>query len=54
MKNKYHYYKTALWLKTNEYVALEKYHSYGNFYDIKTITGERFRVFVNELSEFVL
>ena len=54
MKTKYHYYKTALWSKNGEYVALEKYHSYGNYYDIRTIAGERFRAFVCELCEFCL
>jgi len=54
MKNKFYYYKTAIWIKTGEYVSLEKYHYYGNFYDIKTISGEKFRAFVVELKEFCL
>ena len=51
---KEHMYKTAYWDARSEFVKLVKYHSYGNFYDIETISGECFSVHADEMSRFVL
>jgi hypothetical protein len=54
MKTKWEMYKTAFWPERNEFVGLEKFHHYGNYYSIITISGERFNVPVSELDRFVL
>lgn len=52
--SKNHLYKTALWYGNNEYVELIKYHSFGNFYEIRTISGEYRSVEACELANFCL
>ena len=53
-KTKKEIYQTAIWNKTGEYVKLEKYHKYGDYYSIRTIAGERFNAQTAELDHFVL
>lgn len=54
MKTKWELFKTAFWPERGEFVALEKFHKYGNYYDIRTISGERFRVLASEMENYVL
>jgi hypothetical protein len=54
MRTKYHYYKTALWIATGHFVKLVKYHERFHYYEIETIPGEKVKVPVHELKDFVL
>ena len=47
-------YKTAFWKGNGEYVALVKYHKSGDWFEIRTISGETFNAQARELTEFVL
>jgi hypothetical protein len=53
-KNKNELYTTAIWNKTGKHVHLDKYHKHGNYYDITTIEGNKFRAFKDELMDFCL
>jgi hypothetical protein len=52
--NKKTMYKTAMWDVAGEFVSLVKYHVAGDWYEIRTISGESLNVQASELSEFVL
>jgi hypothetical protein len=54
MRTKKEMYQTARWEKTDEYVKLNKYHKYGDYYDITTISGEKYSVFAAELTDYCL
>lgn len=54
MKSKYEMYKTAYWVSIGHYVKLIKFHKSGGYYDIETISGEKGRALLSELSSFVL
>lgn len=52
--NKNTLYKTAKWNVTGEYVKIIKYWMLDNSFDIQTIKGEKYTVWVENLSEFCL
>jgi hypothetical protein len=53
-KTKWDYFETALWVRTGEFVHLDRYYPYSNSFEITTIQKQKVRVFKKELSNFVL
>ena len=48
-KTKWDYFETALWVRTGEFVHLDRYYPYSNSFEITTIQKQKVRVFKKEL-----